>query len=73
MSETRIFQTETRPRREVSASREIENKTRREMTQILKYFCILPLRRAGTSNDTSSKVYSRPNLTYLTEIRLSTK
>jgi hypothetical protein len=33
MSETRIFQTETRPRREVSTSRETENETRREIKQ----------------------------------------
>ena len=33
MSETRIFRTETRPRREVSTSREIENETRREISQ----------------------------------------
>ncbi len=36
MSETRIIQTETRPRREVSASRETENETRREIEQFLK-------------------------------------
>jgi hypothetical protein len=33
MSETRIFQTETRSRREVSTSRETENETRREIKQ----------------------------------------
>ena len=33
MSETRVFQTETRPRREVSTSRETENETRREIKQ----------------------------------------
>ena len=33
MSENRIFRTETRPRREVSTSREIENETRREIKQ----------------------------------------
>ena len=31
MSENRIFRTETRPRREVSTSRETENETRREI------------------------------------------
>ncbi len=35
MSETWIFRTETRPRREVSTSREIENETRREIKQSL--------------------------------------
>ncbi len=35
MSETRIFQTETRSRREVSTSRETENETRRETKQFL--------------------------------------
>ena len=34
MSETRFFRTETRPRREVRASRETENETRREIKQI---------------------------------------
>jgi hypothetical protein len=38
MSETRIFQTETRPRREVSTSRETENETRREIKQFLNVF-----------------------------------
>ena len=36
MSETRVFQTETRSRRELSTSREIENETRREIKQFLK-------------------------------------
>jgi len=35
MSEIRIFRTETRPRREVSTSREIENETRREIKQFV--------------------------------------
>jgi hypothetical protein len=101
MSETRIFRTETRPRREVSTSREIENETRREIyqwpqgSQIKEQIC----RGAGkrekretcgqadrvlvsfvsyrwvavrTSNETLSKVFSRPNLpnylTYLTTL-----
>jgi hypothetical protein len=34
MSETRIFRTETRPRREATTSREIENETRREIKQL---------------------------------------
>jgi hypothetical protein len=33
MSETRIFRTETRPRREVSTSRKIKNEMRREIKQ----------------------------------------
>jgi len=33
MSETRVFRTETRPRQEVSTSRETENETRREIKQ----------------------------------------
>jgi hypothetical protein len=33
MSETRIFRTETRPRRKASTSRETENETRREIKQ----------------------------------------
>ncbi len=36
MSETRVFQTETRSRREVSTSCEIENQTRREIKQFFK-------------------------------------
>jgi hypothetical protein len=35
MSETRIFRPVTRPRREVSTSRETENETRREIKQFL--------------------------------------
>ena len=37
MSEKSFFQTETRPRREVRASRETENKTRREIKQLNKF------------------------------------
>jgi len=36
MSETRFFQTETRPRREVNTSRETENETRQEIKQMFK-------------------------------------
>ncbi len=36
MSENRIFRSETRPRREVSTSRETEDETRREIKQFLK-------------------------------------
>ncbi len=63
MSETRIFRTETRTRREIGTSRETENETRREIVLNVLLSKIIHSdaqreRRSGGQTDKTDKTYN---------------